>query len=312
MKIDREKLSTLLKSGLHPEINTRKKLAAEMGLDPTSITRWFAVRDRLGNPRYPVVPDRHVNRILDIFNAQPSWLSLENDAFRQVCFETAIEHTQKAALSEKEKAERLKRIEQRRLVIDDYTLDEQRWLSKRKGVLLVFVLVALTVLLTNRHQLPLLNDVDLIPQNENAKQREKIAAYMLPVEKCWTGFSASVGEFEEPDPADPCHYTKLLNEALVQLSVNNLPNQPTNEQQYASLNAHHDYLKFLSAKLDQRRIREKMILNIELAKSELKRNNEKAAANYLVLTKQLQQQLTTSYPHVTSEIEKMSKLLSAR
>ena len=86
MKIDRNKLNTLLRSGLNPEIRTRKNLAAHLGLDPTSLTRWFASRDRLGNPRYPVVPDRHVTKILQLFNLDPQTLNLEDAVFRQYWF----------------------------------------------------------------------------------------------------------------------------------------------------------------------------------------------------------------------------------
>jgi len=68
LKIDRAKLNTILKSGLNPKVKTRKQLAVCLGLDPTSLTRWFASKDRLGKPRYPVVPDRHVTKILAIFN----------------------------------------------------------------------------------------------------------------------------------------------------------------------------------------------------------------------------------------------------
>jgi hypothetical protein len=49
MKTDRNKLNTLLHSGLNPEIKTRKQLAAYLSLDPTSLTRWLANKDRLGN-----------------------------------------------------------------------------------------------------------------------------------------------------------------------------------------------------------------------------------------------------------------------
>ena len=92
VKIDKNKLNTLLRSGLNPEIKTRKHLAAQLGLDPTSLTRWFATRDRLGNPRYPVVPDRHVTKILALFNLSPQCLSLNEEEFRHHCFELSLKH----------------------------------------------------------------------------------------------------------------------------------------------------------------------------------------------------------------------------
>ncbi|PAJ76287.1 hypothetical protein CJF42_00940 [Pseudoalteromonas sp. NBT06-2] len=84
MKIDRNKLNTLLRSGLNPEIKTRKHLAAHLSLDPTSLTRWFASRDRLGNPRYPVVPDRHVTKILQLFTLDPDSLNLNDENFTNI------------------------------------------------------------------------------------------------------------------------------------------------------------------------------------------------------------------------------------
>ena len=307
MKIDREKLSTLLKSGLHPEINTRKKLAKEMGLDPTSITRWFAVRDRLGNPRYPVVPDRHVSRILEIFNAQPQWLSLDNEAFRQQCFETAIELTKQEELSAKERKQRLKRIEQRRLVIDDYTLDDRNWLNAKMIIgIVLFISVASYFLLKN-NGFSVFQDSGLAPFLEKHTINSDVYA---PEEKCWRGFSAAMGDYDEPDPADPCHYAKLMNKALTQLKVSNKSDELTLSSDFESLNAHHDFLTFLSHKLDQRRALERIILSLELAKSELKRNNFQAATTYLIAAKQEQPLLPFLPPQIASELLQLSSKLS--
>lgn len=90
MKITRHKLNSLLRSGLNPDITTRKQLAKILELDPTSLTRWFASHDRLGNPRYPVVPDRHVKSILRLFSLQPSDLNLSDENFKQFCFDKAF------------------------------------------------------------------------------------------------------------------------------------------------------------------------------------------------------------------------------
>ena len=308
MKIDREKLSVLLKSGLHPEINTRKKLAAEMGLDPTSITRWFAVRDRLGNPRYPVIPDRHVNRILDIFNAKPQWLNLDNDAFRQQCFEAAITQTKKAKLTEQERALRLKRIEQRRLVIDNYTLDERNWLSWKMGLTVVISLTAATMLvLFSPFAKFKPNTVDSI--ETNVAQQVSMGGDTVK-EKCWRGYSSMMGNFEKVEPSDPCHYAKLMHLALAQLQESNLDDEITNNSPFESLNAHHDFLMFLSTKLDQRRAKEHAILHIELTKSELKRKNIKAAKNYLKLAQRSSENLSKSHPQIVAELTKLANQIA--
>jgi tetratricopeptide (TPR) repeat protein len=94
VKINRAKLNAILRSGLHPQITTRKLLAAHLNLDPTSLTRWFATTDRLGNPRFPVVPDRHVTAILQTFSLEASSLSLSDEDFRQYCFDRAVQHAQ--------------------------------------------------------------------------------------------------------------------------------------------------------------------------------------------------------------------------
>ena len=90
MKINRVKLNAMLRSGLNPAVSTRKQLAAHLNLDATSITRWFASTDSAGNPRYPVVPDRHVIAILQLFSLSPEHLQLSDEDFRQFCFAQAI------------------------------------------------------------------------------------------------------------------------------------------------------------------------------------------------------------------------------
>ncbi|WP_448549539.1 hypothetical protein [Thalassotalea fusca] len=311
MKIDRDKLNTLLRSGLHPTINTRKKLAAEMGLDPTSITRWFAVRDRLGNPRFPVIPDRHVARILEIFNAQPQWLSLDNDAFRQQCFESAVELTKNAELSEQEKALRLKRIEQRRLDIDDYLLDERNWLSWKFG-LLVLLGVGIVFTIIYAQSTDSIGDAsqDAITPWTATKHYHSSAYDLIEEEKCWQGFSDTIGDYDEPDPADPCHYAKLMNRALVQLQAENSKVSSTAMNDYESLNAQHDYLLFLSEKLDQRRLKQQIVLNLELSKSEIRRNNLNEAKKYLKLAFNAKNQLKHLSPILAQELADLSTALA--
>lgn len=311
MKIDRDKLNTLLRSGLHPEINTRKKLAAEMGLDPTSITRWFAVRDRLGNPRFPVIPDRHVSRILEIFNAQPQWLSLDNEAFRQQCFETAVELTKKAELSEHEKALRLKRIEQRRLDIDDYLLDERSSLSWKFGLLVLFgMAVVFTAIYFQRSNSAADMTQDAITPWTTTKLNHSSIFDVIEEEKCWQGFSDLAGDYDEPDPADPCHYAKLMNRALIQLQADNSNAKLAVKKDFESLNAQHDYLLFLSEKLDQRRLKQRVILNLELSKSEFRRNNFGQAKTYLNLALSAQNKLKHKSPILAQKLAEFSSILT--
>lgn len=90
MKITRAKLNAMLRSGLRGDITTRKQLAAHLGLEPTSLTRWFTSTDSAGNPRYPVVPDRHVTPILQLFSLEPNSLNLSDEDFRQHCIEQSL------------------------------------------------------------------------------------------------------------------------------------------------------------------------------------------------------------------------------
>ena len=264
MKIDRGKLNTLLRSGLNPDIKTRKQLAAYLGLDPTSLTRWFANRDRLGNPRYPVVPDRHVTKILALFNLTAQCLSLSDEEFRRHCFELSLSQTKGQNEQEQKSLLRLEQVALRKLSIKEY--------SAPKNNSMPFLLASALVVVG-------LGGFFIYGNNPNFWQTSPdIEKNTSNNTKCWSGFSSSLGDFDQKDSSDPCHYGKLLHQALMQINVKN-------DREHLSIplgdyDASQAYLLFLSEQLDQRRINDKITLNIELGKSELRRLNYLASQNY--------------------------------
>jgi len=271
VKIDRAKLNTLLRSGLDPEIKTRKQLAARLGLDPTSLTRWFASRDRLGNPRYPVVPDRHVANILQAFNLEPDCLTLEDDKFRQHCFEIAL---QRAEISnEAKQALRHENIIQRKLTLPVTST------SKKTSVNLYIVA---SILLVGAGW-----------WWTNSTESEQINSGVTKL-NCWTGYSESLGRFEEDDKSDPCHYGKLFHNALEQLKTSNEGKLQPNSTNAAAK----EYILFLSKHLEQRRLEEKVKLNIELGRSELNRSNNAAA----LLHFEIAQEILASEPNKNAKL----------
>ncbi len=286
MRIDRSKLNTLLRSGLNPDIKTRKQLAAFLNLDPTSLTRWFSTRDRLGNPRYPVVPDRHVTKILQLFNVDMQCLSLNDEEFRQYCFELSLSNTnQQNELARKNKA-RLENALNRKLNISDYSKKKQSKIPHYAFLLIGTALVVGCVL----------KYIGVTKVEQSASDND-LTAYEP---ECWTGYSFALGSFEEGDKADPCHYGKLFYNALSKLKSEN-KHIETN-----GLNAHqsstHTYIAFLHEQLENRRIREKIVMNIELGKSELYRSNYSAAKSYLDNANELVSVLPESSPLLAKEI----------
>jgi hypothetical protein len=263
VKINRTKLNTLLRSGLNPEIKTRKQLATHLGLDSTSLTRWFANFDRLGNPRYPVVPDRHIANILRIFKLEPQCLSLTDDEFHQYCFETAAQRQDDSNDVQKKQLARLERIAQRRLTVPGSP-------KKKKYTTLSLPIVAV---------LAISAAVWLLFKNYDPEQSMSLSDNLVSGEvDCWTGYSPTLGTFDEEDASDPCHYRKLLHNALTQLKASNeseLLLSPT-----ALGTNTKDYVMFLSNSVDQLRILEKSSLNIELGRSELRQLNYPAALMY--------------------------------
>ncbi|MFT5756857.1 MAG: hypothetical protein ACI9LM_001582 [Alteromonadaceae bacterium] len=264
MKIDRNKLNTLLRSGLNPEILTRKHLAARLNLDPTSLTRWFSSRDRLGNPRYPVIPDRHVTKILQLFKLDPNSLILNDEEFRHYCFENSLSQTNHQSDLEHKNKLRLECAAQRKLSISDYASGR-----KKQPVLIVFTVIILFIIgwyFINPFQF---NDPkSLSIENERT----------VNIEKCWTGYSPSLGVFDYEDDADRCHYGKLFHNALMQLKTEN-----TNLNISIKTNKHsatQDYITFLFEQLEYRRIRDNITLSIELGKSEIHSSNYQAAQSH--------------------------------
>jgi len=258
VKIDKNKLNTLLRSGLNPEIKTRKQLAAQLGLDPTSLTRWFATRDRLGNPRYPVVPDRHVTKILALFNLSAQALSLDEEEFRQHCFELSLQ------FKKGQNDLRQKNVALRKLNVEEYSPSKNLRLPFTLFSVLISLLITWFFISTNR---------DLFEQPSFSSENNSISEV-----ECWQGFSSSLGDFSQHDNADPCHYGKLFHRAINQLKAENESQSLSTST--GELSASRDYLLFLSKQLDERRLNEKIVLNLELGKNELRRLNYLAAQNY--------------------------------
>jgi len=258
VKIDKNKLNTLLRSGLNPEIKTRKQLAAQLGLDPTSLTRWFATRDRLGNPRYPVVPDRHVTKILALFNLSAQALSLDEEEFRQHCFELSLQ------FKKGQNDLRQKNVALRKLNVEEYSPSKNLRLPFTLFSVLISLLITWFFISTNP---------DLFEQPSFSSENNSISEV-----ECWQGFSSSLGDFSQHDNADPCHYGKLFHRAINQLKAENESQSLSTST--GELSASRDYLLFLSKQLDERRLNEKIVLNLELGKNELRRLNYLAAQNY--------------------------------
>lgn len=296
MKIDKTKLNNLLRSGLNPEIKTRKQLAAVLGLDPTSLTRWFATRDRLGNPRYPVVPDRHVTKILQLFNLEAKHLLLDDEEFREYCFQKSLVQEQGQSEFEQKNLRRLENIAQRRLSIpsrSDATINKKHYLLATPLALL-FIAFGFFVF----------NDQYLAADNS-----ERL--YFDSGEVCWTGYSSALGQFAKKDPADPCHYAKLFHRALYLLKVSNEENS-AGSLNGEGLSANEFYITFLSEKLDERRKQEKVYLNIELGKKELSRRNHLKAHQHFQMAKELQAMLNNPDAKLTNEISAYLTKLDAK
>lgn len=284
MKIDKNKLNTLLRSGLNPEIKTRKQLAAQLGLDPTSLTRWFATRDRLGNPRYPVVPDRHVTKILALFNLLPQSLSLDEEAFRHHCFELSLQH------KKGQNDLRQKNVALRKLSIEEYpTSNNQAFLMT-----LCAVLISLGIawyFISEKY------DFFEQPVSSNIE-------YSVTEVKCWAGFSSSLGDFPKEDKADPCHYSKLYHQAISRLkTLNKEQPQPISTNEVTNSQ---DYLLFLSEQLDQRRLYDKIILNVELGKSALLQLNFITAQNHFDIASNILSSTSSPDPKILAEISRLS------
>ncbi|NQY64516.1 MAG: hypothetical protein HRT38_12415 [Alteromonadaceae bacterium] len=296
MKIDRNKLNTLLRSGLNPEITTRKHLAAHLSLDPTTLTRWFSSRDRLGNPRYPVVPDRHVTKILQLFKLEAHRLNLNDEEFRHYCFENSLMQTNhQSDLAHKNKL-RLEYAAQRKLSIADYSSSRNK-----RPILVVFTVIILFIM--GWYFINLFQFYDL---NSNATENDKtlndttLNDKNVNDAKCWTGYSVSLGVFDEEDKADPCHYRKLFHNALIQLKAEN--NRLKLSTSLTEHSATQDYIAFLFEQLEYRRIRDNITLNIELGKSELYRSNYQAARSYFRNASEMLTYLPEPNPKILTEI----------
>ena len=292
MKISRSKLNTLLRSGLNPEIKTRKQLAAQLDLDPTSLTRWFATRDRLGNPRYPVVPDRHISNILRVFNLEPQCFNLGDEEFHQYCFELANQRLDESLGADKKLLSREDKIARRRLTIPVYP--KRRYKNVTISGIAIVTMASLGWGVFNWQQQSPVTVVESAATEVN----------------CWTGYPASLGTFNEVDSSDPCHYRKLLHKAVEQLKADNLRETATSEAM--TMDTSGDYIKFLSSRLDQQRRLEKGILNLELGKSELKRANYGSALEYFKIAKQELSSLSDPVPGIVEELNNHFLLASQK
>ncbi len=291
MKIDKNKLNTLLRSGLNTEIKTRKQLAAQLSLDPTSLTRWFATRDRLGNPRYPVVPDRHVTKILALFSLSPQCLSLDEEAFRHHCFELSLQN------KKGQNDIRQKNVALRELSIDEYSTANNRTIP------LIFF-IAILVLCVAWY---FINDKSNIFKQEKSSMVElgKVKT------KCWAGFSSSLGNFEQDDEADPCHYSKLFHQAMSQLKTENQSHLQSQSTSAGKFTASKNYLLFLSKQLEQRRLDNKISLHLELGKSELRHLNYLNAQKHFEIARNILNSSTKQDPIILAEILTLSDKIKA-
>lgn len=288
MKIDKNKLNTLLRSGLNPEIKTRKQLAAQLSLDSTSLTRWFATRDRLGNPRYPVVPDRHVTKILALFNLSPQSLSLDEEEFRHHCFELSLRY------KKGQNDVRQQNAALRKLSIEEYSAPN----NKTFPLLLLIVLISSTTVWYF-----ISGKSDFFEQSKPSK-----IEYSVSKAKCWAGFSSSLGSYEQEDKADPCHYGKLFHKAISQLKAKNQAHRQSQSQPISEgeFTASQNYLLFLSEQLDQRRLDDKISLNIELGKNELHHLNYLSAQNHFEIARSILASSVNPDPNVLAEISVLS------
>tara|TARA_R110002167_G_scaffold1767_5_gene8602 strand:- start:23609 stop:24505 length:897 start_codon:yes stop_codon:yes gene_type:complete len=286
VKIDRNKLNTILRSGLNPEIKTRKHLAAHLSLDPTSLTRWFSSRDRLGNPRYPVVPDRHVTKILQLFKLDPHSLNLNDEEFRHYCFENSLSQSGHQSDLEQKQKLRLEYASQRKLIISEYSTGR----NKRPFIVIASIIM-LSVMAWYFIKPFYFNDLQSLAR-ENDKTVNAV--------KCWTGYSPSLGVFDEEDKADPCHYGKLFHNALMQLKADN--NSLKLSMPVTEHSATQYYISFLFEQLEYRRISDNIDLNIELGKNELYRSNYQAAKKYFRKASDMLSTLPKPNPQMLTEI----------
>ena len=276
MKIDKNKLNTLLRSGLTQEIKTRKHLAAHLGLDPTSLTRWFANRDRLGNPRYPVVPDRHVTIILDLFGLSPQSLSLDEEEFRHHCFELSLQ------VKQGQNDVRQQNVALRQLSIEEYSTPNRKLFPLLLLIVLITSVIAWYFISGKSHW---------FEQSASSTFKSNVTKT-----KCWAGFSSSLGDFNQEDEADPCHYGKLFHQAMSQLKAEN------KKQSSVEFTAAQNYLLFLSKQLDKRRVNDKISLNLELGKSELRQLNYLSAQNHFDIALHILTSSTDPDPKILAEI----------
>lgn len=263
VKINREKLNTLLKSGLNPEVKTRKHLAEKLDLDPTSLTRWFSTRDRLGNPRYPVVPDRHINNILMVFNLDPQCFELDDEAFHRYCFELAIQRQEEGQSQSKKLLTRQDKVDSRRLSIPMSEVSKRRTIGYLAATFAAVVVVGVL-------------GISIWPKQDIVNHQ----ASVLAEEQCWQGFAEGELDTKTQDQSDPCHYRKLLYRAINQLKADN---QNQSETERITVDATGDYIAFLSQKLEQRNLLEKAVLNYELGRNQLIKGNEDAALEHFLI-----------------------------
>jgi len=264
LNIDRSKLNSLLKSGLNPGIKTRKQLAAELGLDPTSLTRWFSNRDRLGNPRHPVVPDRHVTRLLKIFDISSEALELESESFHQYCFDLSMQRANDQETINQKAEKRSETISRRKIDIATYIEKPKNKRPSLSWLLFSGILILGTFI--------------YFTTNDDQWSKKEIGTLPPLHSECWKGYSKDLGKFEADDPADPCHYAKLYQAALMQLSQHNKKADPTVTAKELD---NKKYLNFLSEQLDHRRTGSSVYLNLELGKSALRQGETEVAQRHL-------------------------------
>ena len=118
--------------------------------------------------------------------------------------------------------------------------------------------------------------------------------------KCWLGYSPALGDFKGEDKADTCHYGHLYHNAIMHLKTLNKNNQLSlSSGEFAETK---DYIMFLSEHLDQRRINDKITVNIELGKNEFYRLNYQAAQQYFEMANEILASSSNPNPKIVAEI----------
>jgi len=195
---------------------------------------------------------------------------------------------------------RQEKVAQRKLAITSYakasSLFPRPW----------FVILAISILLGISSYLFFTQQINKQSHTETSKKD-------LSEDPCWTGYSLMLGEFKQVDEADPCHYRKLLHNAVSLLKEQNNTDLKTSALGLSEeLGANQDYILFLSSKLDQRRVMDKIILNIELGKSALNKKNYFKAKVHFKAASEMLSPSNAAHRAVHNKISHFNELIESK